>query len=74
MISGSDDYGMDVRLGSSFVNTGSTDIQAVSTYGIYTNGEIENTGDIIIENLGTDFELYISLGAYFINNGSIVIR
>lgn len=73
-ISGSDDLGLDMLAGGSYQNLGTTDIKNISTYGIRTNGTIDNTGVITVENLGTDFEVYVMDGASFLNNGTIRIR
>ena len=73
-ISGSEDNGLILNSGGSFQNLGTTDIKNVSLFGIRTIGNIENEGNIFVENLGTDFEVYIIDGASFLNNGTIRIR
>lgn len=73
-ISGSDDLGLDMLTGGTFQNLGSTDIKNISTYGIRTNGNIDNTGIITVENLGTDFEVYVLDGASFLNTGTVRVR
>ncbi|MFT6333871.1 MAG: hypothetical protein ACI86M_003004 [Saprospiraceae bacterium] len=73
-ISGSDDNGLILNSGGAYQNLGTTEIKNISLYGIRTNGSIGNEGNIFVENLGTDFEVYILDGAIFLNNGIILIR
>jgi hypothetical protein len=73
-ISGSEDNGLILNSGGIYQNLGTTDIKNVSLFGIRTIGSIENEGNIFVENLGTDFEVYILDGASFLNNGIIQIR
>ncbi|MFT4533959.1 MAG: hypothetical protein ACJA1A_003027 [Saprospiraceae bacterium] len=73
-ISGSDDNGLILNPGGNYQNIGTTDIKNVSLYGIRLDGGIENAGNITVENLGANFEVYILDGASFLNNGTIIIR
>ncbi len=73
-VSGSDDHGMILNTNGSFTNGGTTDINNISQEGIRTDGNIDNSGSIIIENLGTDFEVYILPNSYFVNNGVLRLK
>lgn len=73
-ISGSDDYGVDILTGGICQNSGVADIRNIATNGIVANGTLENMGVITVQNLGSDFEVYIQDGATFINSGVIEIR
>lgn len=73
-ISGSDDIGLDLNSEATYQNSGTTNIKNVSFYGIITNGIIENEGNIFVENLGTNFEVYMMGESIFLNNGAILLK
>jgi len=73
-IKGSDDHGLILNANSSFSNEGTTDINNIFQVGIRTDGNIDNSGNILIENLGTDFEVYIMPNSYFVNNGVLRLK
>lgn len=70
-LSGSDDNGLILNLGSNFTNNSTVDIFNIQNVGLITSGFIENYGTINVSNLSNSFELHIEdLGEIENKNGS----
>lgn len=74
VVSGSDDEGLDMLSSSTFTNNGDIEIKNISSYGIRLDGSIVNNGTINVENLSTDYEVYILQSANFINDGILTVK
>lgn len=73
-VAGSDDYGVQVGVGATLQNDGQLTIDRISTNGIIVDGQMANSGEIFVNNMGVQAEVVVGSGLLQNNGGTIVVE